>query len=104
MSESGLVLVHHDAPDTPAFREWLEREYFPAIMPIMGVKRVTRLRAISTDPLPRPYLTVLHTEDVRRTVTATDNPSWQALAAEAVERGVAQRLMVPYQQVFQLDA
>ncbi len=103
MSNSGLVLVHHDAPEDVGFRTWLEQTYFPAIMPIMGFKRVTRLR--SSDPLvqTRPYLTVLHTDDLARTVAATQDPAWQALAGEAVSRGVSQRQIIPYEQLFELE-
>jgi hypothetical protein len=104
VSKSGLVLVHHNAPENAAFRMWLEKTYFPAILPIMGVKQVTRLR--STDALAelRPYLTVLHTDDVARTVAATRDPVWQTLASEAVSRGVARRQIIPYEQLFELEA
>ncbi|GEM_PF-6490345 len=104
MSDPGLVLVHHNAPNDPGFRRWLEDEYFPAIMPLMGVQRVTRLHSTSPAAVLRPYLTVLHTDDVHHTVSATLDPAWQALASEAIERGVARREIVPYRQIFQLDA
>ncbi|HEX6513732.1 MAG TPA: hypothetical protein VF157_15620 [Chloroflexota bacterium] len=104
MTDSGLVLVHHDAPADLDFRRWLEQEYFPAIMPLMGVKRVTRLRSTSPEGLLRPYLTVLHTDDVRRTVEATSDAAWRELASEAVKRGVSQREIVPYRQLFELEA
>lgn len=103
MSNAGLVLVHHDAPDDRGFTSWLEGTYFPAIMPIMGVKRVTRLRSLEPITSLRPYLTVLHTDDVAQTVAATEDPLWQALAADAVRRGVDRRQIVPYQQLFDLE-
>ena len=104
MSDRGLVLVHHDAPQDPSFTRWLEGDYFPAIMPIMAVDRVTRLHTTSPAAVLRPYLTVLHTEDVERTVAATDDPAWRELADEAIRRGVARRQIVPYRQIFEVNA
>ena len=99
---AGLVLVHHEAPADPIFRAWLEGTYFSAIAPMMGVHRITRLRGSADSPLGQ-YLTVLHTDDVGHTLGATGTPEWQALAAEAVARGVSRRTIVPYERLIEVE-
>ncbi len=104
MTSSGLVLVHHDAPTDLTFSQWLHGEYLPAIMPLMGLSRVTRNEAISPESASHQFVTILETPDVEHTLAAMNNPAWQQLAAEAVRRGVSRREIAPYRQIFQLEA
>jgi len=91
MKRRGMIMVMVDAPDDPAFVEWLHGPHMEEVKATPGITRITRYEVVDGPPDRRQYVGILESDDIDATVAWRNSPEGRRSQEEANKRGIRNR-------------
>jgi len=91
MKRRGMIMVMVDAPDDPAFVEWLHGPHMEEVKATPGITRITRYEVVDGPPDRRRYVGILESDDIDATVAWRNSPEGRRSQEEANRRGIRNR-------------